>query len=79
MTAALVAVLAKWGVFLFLTIVGVGVAWTRVEKHGAEKAKRKQAERGLDVAKIQIDRLREALPSDAELVRSLERLRDRKR
>ncbi len=66
-------------VTLILALVGGGVGWNQVRKHGAERTRRKQAEGALDVAKAQIEVLMEALPSDTDLIASLKRLRKRAR
>jgi biopolymer transport protein ExbB/TolQ len=42
--------LIPWGVALITLLIGGGVGWSQVKKHGAEKEARKWAERERDAA-----------------------------
>lgn len=55
MTADVVAQLVQGAVALLLALVGGGISWSEIRKHGAETERRKQAERERDAANVRAD------------------------
>lgn len=77
MTADVVAELVKGAVALLLAIVGVGVGWDQVKRHGATDERLKQAEKELDRVSEQLERRSRPVPPDPEYRSRLQRAADR--
>lgn len=78
MSPDVVADLVKGAVALLLALVGGGVGWDQIRRHGAETERRKQAERERDEANIRAEHAAQAPASPREVVGILQRLRRRR-
>lgn len=77
MTGEVVAKLVQGAVMLLLAVIGGGIGWDQVKRHGAETEKRKQAERERDAANLRADHAKAPPASPSEVVGILRRLRAR--
>lgn len=73
------AQLIQAAVVLLVTLIGGGVGWDQVKRHGAETERRKQAERERDAANVRADHAKQAPASVREAVGILRVLRRRRR
>jgi hypothetical protein len=76
-TGDVVAEIVKGVVALLLAIVGGGIGWSEVKKHGAETEKRKQREKELSRVTEATERHRGPLATDSEYLGRLRRAQER--
>jgi len=74
-TAQIIAAVAA----VLVALVGGGVGWDQVKRHGAETERRKQAERERDAANVRADHANKPPASVSEAVGILRLLRRRRR
>ena len=70
--------LIKAAVVLLVTLIGGGIGWDQVKRHGAETERRKQAERERDAANLRADRAQAPPATPGEVVGIMRRLRARR-
>lgn len=72
-----VAEIVKGAVMLLLALIGGGIGWDQVKRHGAETERRKQAERRADEAEATLRHRSRPVPTDREYGERLRRAKDR--
>ena len=63
---------------MLIALIGGVAGWVRVDQHGAETERRKQAERERDAANVRAEHAAQAPASPREVVGILQRLRRRR-
>ena len=72
----MIAELAPWAIGLALTLIGGGVGWSQIQRHGEAKEERDVARKEAEKLRAVVRGLIAPLESDDEFSHTLERLLD---